>query len=122
MAISLEDNFNQWTDTKCVLPIYKNENDSDVIYLGQVMMENYFTLLDHRPQEAKPDALNQVGIAICKEHKARLKEIGILPSGKKIDGDPGSAGSGGVDGGMVAAILIGIIILGGCGVFLYKRR
>lgn len=45
-----------------------------MIYLGQVVMNKYFTLLDGRSEEADTGK-NQVGIGTCQNHWDRLQEL-----------------------------------------------
>ena len=80
-------------------------------------MDKYFTLLDNRPEEEKPEddtAVNQVGLAICPSHQARLLELGLNSTSDQV-GD-------GFDGGMIAAIVIGVILLALVAYYIYRRR
>jgi hypothetical protein len=77
-------------------------------------MDKYFTLLDNRPEEANPEdpaSVNQVGLAICPAHQARLAELGL-----------DSRSEDGVDGGMIAAIVIGVTLLALVAYCIYRRR
>lgn len=74
-------------------------------------MTKYFTLLDNREEEQNPEseeARNSIGIAQCTQHSLRLAGLEPVPAG--------------VDGGMIAAIVIIIAILLGGSIYWYRRR
>jgi len=132
MKLVLEDNLLNGEEEYCYLPIMRTTNKYDgfsdlrdkqgqeFAYFGQIVMEKYFTVLDNRPEESTYIAVNEVGIAECSGHAERLQQLTEIGDGDTWGDIKGAVKS--LDGGVIAAIIISIILCVGCVFYLIRRR
>lgn len=117
------------SQNKCFIPVFMHEGVGDMWYLGNIFMRNYYVSFDMTPYDEHGKDYIQVGFGVQstadwvpQEHtemEKLIKENGGKDPRKVTnpqipDGESGGSG--------VAVFLIILLILGGAGFFLYKKK